>query len=92
MATSITDSASSSSLAVNAATWRPSEEKTALVLALKGGRQQRRRCVHCGGAGTRLDVHVDGEALTVGGQAEGDSVRIFWTCSGCHVQLREGRE
>jgi hypothetical protein len=61
----------------------PTEVKTQVLLAVRGGRQQRRRCLACNAQGIFVEVYVPYEAVRVGGDA-GRGIRIYWSCTKCH--------
>jgi hypothetical protein len=62
----------------------PAEVKVQLLLAVRGGRQQRRRCLACGAVGVFVEVYVPFEAVRVGGDA-GRGIQVYWTCPRCHA-------
>jgi|SRR2546428_5440862 len=77
----------------------PEAVKVQLLLAVKGGRQQKRRCLACGAVGVFVEVYVPFEAVRVGGDA-GRGIQVYWLCALCHehgltpaleAKLREGQ-
>jgi hypothetical protein len=61
----------------------PEAVKVQLLLAVKGGRQQKRRCLACGAKATYVEVYVTNKSMSVGGD-EGRGTRLYWTCPACH--------
>jgi hypothetical protein len=61
----------------------PEAIKLALRLALRGGRQQRRRCLGCGRVGIHVKVWSPHETWRVEAQGRA-GVRIYWLCERCH--------
>jgi hypothetical protein len=63
----------------------PQEVKMQLLLAVKGGRQQKRRCLACGAVGVYVEVYVPNAIMRP--MSEGsEGIRLYWTCPGCHAQ------
>ena len=67
----------------------PEAVKIALRLALRGGRQERRRCLACGKPGIHCKVWSPPEAWHVESQYHGTGIRVYWFCQACQVQYGE---
>ena len=63
----------------------PEAVKVQLLLVVKGGRQQRRRCLACSAEGVFVEVYVPLEAVRVGGDA-GRGIKVYWSCPECHTR------
>jgi hypothetical protein len=61
----------------------PAQLKAEMLLAVKGGRQQKRRCVNCGKAAVHADIFITHEVLKVGSTNDTGYLR-YWTCDRCH--------
>jgi len=61
----------------------PEAVKVQLLLAVRGGRQQKRRCLGCGAVGVYVEVYVPNAIMRP--MSEGsEGIRLYWTCPGCH--------
>ncbi|SRR6266446_5993023 len=63
----------------------PDAVKTQLLLAVRGGRQQKRQCLGCGGQGVFVEVYVPTAVMRPMGD-EGTGIRVYWTCETCHTR------
>ena len=61
----------------------PEAVKVQLRLAVRGGRQQRRRCLACGAQGVYVEVYTP-HAVMSPVSDESTGIRIYWTCPTCH--------
>jgi hypothetical protein len=61
----------------------PEAVKRAVRMAVKGGRQQQRRCA-CGARGRHCEVFVPHTAVSVGATSTA-GLRVYWTCDTCHA-------
>jgi len=62
----------------------PDAVKVQLRLAVKGGRQKRRRCLACGGVGVYVEVFTPHDCMRPMGDGS-EGIRVYWTCHGCHI-------
>lgn len=67
----------------------PPQVKLALRLALRGGRQRRRRCKVCGGQGEHCQVHSDQACWKVEAPTSPPEIKVYWLCSPCYRQTQE---
>jgi hypothetical protein len=68
----------------------PEAVRLALRLAVRGGRQQRRRCLGCGRRGIHVKVWTPTAVWMVEAQ-EGAGIRVYWLCGPCDARFtRDG--
>jgi hypothetical protein len=60
----------------------PDAVKLALRLALRGGRQERRRCLGCGKVGVHCKVWSSPEVWQVESRGN-EGLRVYWLCQPC---------
>jgi hypothetical protein len=67
----------------------PESVKLALRLALRGGRQERRRCLGCGRVGISCKVYSPPEAWNVE-STDTRGIRVYWLCERCNEAYAGG--
>jgi hypothetical protein len=61
----------------------PEAVKLQLRLALRGGRQQRRRCLGCGREGVYCKVWSSADTWKI--ESEGRTgIKVYWLCDACN--------
>jgi hypothetical protein len=63
----------------------PQAVRVQLLLAVRGGRQPKRRCLGCGGAGTFVQVYVPNAVMRPMSDG-GEGIRLYWLCEPCHTR------
>jgi hypothetical protein len=62
----------------------PPSVKQELRLALRGGRQQKRRCLGCGATpALNLQLYVTYRGMSVAGEIDRKACTLYWVCDPC---------
>jgi hypothetical protein len=64
----------------------PPAVKLRLLLALRGGRMERRRCLGCRKTGIYCKVWSPAEVWGVESQS-GEGLRVYWLCQDCNARF-----